>query len=476
MRSFGPWLACCFAAGLPALAADQWIKLTSPPFTMYTSNGKGTAVEALRTFEEARDFFAANSPSKSAPDVPVEIIAFKSEKQYEPYRANKGAFAYYQRGHKCDYIVMQQLGHDHLPAAIHEYTHLLVEHLGLHLPLWLNEGLAEVYSSLQSKGDKLMVGTPPPNRVDVLRVRGPLDVRVLLTVGRDSPYYTKPEPMAQFYATAWELAHMLLLGKEYREGFHQFLAQVSAGKPPEEVVAEVYHKNLDNVNIDLRTYLSSGSITVSLFDIHLDEKQLQPEIADASPLAVDLVLADLQSTHPETMEQARARLTQLESELPNSGDVEESLAYLAAQQGNSSEAKRHFESALKKGAKSPDLLFNYAAVLHARQAPSPEIIDVLQQAIQLKPDFYNARFNLGMEAAQQGDCKLAISALTGIKTVRAEHALPVFSTEAYCYWRLDNPNEARRLAEMAKQYAKTPDETKRVQNLLDQLNRVNPPQ
>lgn len=462
------------AITLPANAGEHWIKLASPHFEMYTTESKAKATDALRTFEEARDFFAQRSPSKYAPDVQVEIIAFKSEKQYAPYRINKASVAYYQHGHKCDYIVMQQLGRDYLPAAIHEYTHLFIEHVDLHLPLWLNEGLADVYSSLQAKNGKLMVGSPPRPRLEAVRVLGPLDIRVLLSATRDSPYYTQREQMAQFYATSWELAHMLLLSHDYRGDFPQFLQQVSDGKPPEQAFANVYHKTLEDVNLALRSYLSAGSITVSLFDLPINENQLEPQMSDPPALETDLVLADLLSTHPETAQQARTRLMHLESELPASPDVEESLAYLAWQEGQLSNAKQHFEAALQKGSKSANLLYNYSGLLHTMNAPSPEIIKVLQAAIELKPDFTNARFHLGMEAVREGDCAVTIDALTGIKTVTPGQASSVFSAEAYCYWRLGNLSEARRLGEMAKQHAKTQDEVKRVQNLLDQLNRANP--
>lgn len=297
------------AAACPA--AEHWVKLSSPHFLMYTTNGPNKAVDALRIFEEARDFFAANTPARPMPGDPVEIIAFSSEKEFAPYRVNRSSVAYYQRGHKCDYIVMQQLGGTYFPAAIHEYTHLFIQHLDLHLPLWLNEGLADVYSSLQPRGGKLMVGSPPPARLDALRFLGPLDVRVVLNVNRTSTYYNNGRAMAQFYAQSWELAHMLLLGKNYRAGFPQFLAELSAERTAEQAFADVYHKNLDQVNSDLRGYLSLGSIPVSLFDIHLNEKQLKPAIATPSPLEVDLALADLLALHPETVEQARARLAQL---------------------------------------------------------------------------------------------------------------------------------------------------------------------
>jgi hypothetical protein len=106
----------CLLAAASAHSAERWIKLSSPHFLMYTTNGRQKAVDALRTFEEAHDFFAATSSSKPDSADCVEIIAFSSEKQFSPYRINPGAFAYYQRGHKCDYIVMQQLGREAMPG------------------------------------------------------------------------------------------------------------------------------------------------------------------------------------------------------------------------------------------------------------------------------------------------------------------------------------------------------------------------
>ena len=186
-------LACV----LPLNAAEQWLKLTTPHFEMYTTNGQAKATEALRIFEEARGFFEENSPTKTVPDVPVRIIAFKSEKEYKPYSVNRGAGAYYQRGNKRDYIVMQELGPDYSPAAIHEYTHLFIEHLGLKLPLWLDEGLADVYSSLQPKGKQLMVGAPPPGRLETFRSMPPLDLRMLLRINKESSYYNNPQQIGR---------------------------------------------------------------------------------------------------------------------------------------------------------------------------------------------------------------------------------------------------------------------------------------
>ncbi|HEX7362136.1 MAG TPA: hypothetical protein VF283_16725, partial [Bryobacteraceae bacterium] len=114
-------------------AAEHWIVLKTPHFEMYTTNSPKQGTKALKIFEQVRYFFMEVNPSKTAPATPVRIIAFRNEKQYKPYRFNEGAFAYYQRGRKCDYIVMQDISSEHYRTAIHEYTHLIVEHLGLHL-------------------------------------------------------------------------------------------------------------------------------------------------------------------------------------------------------------------------------------------------------------------------------------------------------------------------------------------------------
>src|SRR5579871_6336771 len=118
----------------PGTAADQWIKLSTPNFELYTTAGEKKGREAILYFEQVRSFFLEASPSKRAPEFPVRIVAFRSESQYKPYRMNEGSLAFYASGRNRDYIVMQDISSEHYPAAIHEYTHLAVKHAGLKLP------------------------------------------------------------------------------------------------------------------------------------------------------------------------------------------------------------------------------------------------------------------------------------------------------------------------------------------------------
>src|SRR5215471_8619825 len=115
-------LLAAFLILFPLSAAEQWIKLTTPHFELYSAAGEKKGHEAILYFEQVRSFFLENSPSKKAPEFPVRIVAFRGEKQYLPYRASESAFAYYASGRNRDYIVMQDILNDHYPAVIHEYV------------------------------------------------------------------------------------------------------------------------------------------------------------------------------------------------------------------------------------------------------------------------------------------------------------------------------------------------------------------
>lgn len=53
---------------LPSAAAEQWIKLETPHFELYTSNGEKKAREAILYFEQVRSFFLEAIPSKRVPE------------------------------------------------------------------------------------------------------------------------------------------------------------------------------------------------------------------------------------------------------------------------------------------------------------------------------------------------------------------------------------------------------------------------
>ena len=468
-------IVLCLLVTAPLYAAEHWIKLTTPHFEMYTTNSEKQATEALNIFEQVRAFFLQSSNSNPTAEARVRIIAFRGEKDYKPYRLNEGAFAYYIRSRKADFIVMQDISQEHYPAAMHEYTHLVVEHAELKLPIWLNEGLADVYSSLEPRGNQAMVGRPLPGRSDMLTQQKWMDLNALFEVGHDSPYYNEKEKMSIFYAESWALTHMLTLSNEYKSSFSKFMAAIAAGQPAAECFQSIYGKSTAQVTRDLHSYVNRSTLNAAIFDIKLSKSELEPEVSEPSELAVNLALADLLATQKRNNEEVSQRLTKLAADHPEDVDVQESLGYLAWSQGNAEKARDCFKFAFDHGTKNAEMLNHYASLLHESGASPQQILPVLQRAVELSPDDQIAWLNLASTTVAAGQYGVALSELTHVKKVKAEQAYAVFSMQAYCYLRLKAPQQARDLANRAQKYAKTPDQQSQISNLLRGIDSLEHP-
>lgn len=454
-RLFGATLVFTFISS-PLHA--EWIKLTTSHFEMYTTNPRAKALEALDRFEQARAFFDDNSKSATVTEEPIRIIAFDSERDFRPYSPNPGAVAFYERGDRRDYIVMRDLGPTAYSVAIHEYTHLYLEHRNLHLPLWLNEGLADVYSTLQIRDGQLIIGAPPPGRLQALTSAPLLELDILTGVDQQSPYYRQPALMRQFYSESWALAHMLLLGEQYRDGFEQLLQLLDTGASTEGSFGVVYGKTLSEVAADLQQYIRAP-LPFTSFDAHVSKREI-PELSSSADGEVEATLAELLSMQTGNAEEAQERLSGLAAESPDNPEVQKSLGYLAWRQGKVDEAKQHFKKALQQGSTDATMIFQYASLLHNSGAPASQVMPLLQRAVELKPDLYDAQFSLGMEAANEGQCGVALSALSAIPTITADHAFPLYAVLTYCNEKLGHAAEARHWGELAEQYA--PDSNKRA--------------
>jgi tetratricopeptide (TPR) repeat protein len=240
-----------------AFGADpRWIRMPSDDFEIYSSAGEGDTRLALQYFERVRAFFEqalGGSPQKADP---VRIIIFNSKKEYEPYRPNEFASAFYTQVAGRDYIVLSGANADVFPVAVHEYVHLVAQHGGLSLPPWLNEGIAEVYSTLKPLGDKVLVGSLIPGRMYALSREKWVPLSAILSAGHDSPYYNEKDKAGSLYNEGWALTHMLELSPQYGTGFSRVLEEIRKGTPSEQALEKTYGKPLATIERDLQGYLA----------------------------------------------------------------------------------------------------------------------------------------------------------------------------------------------------------------------------
>jgi Tfp pilus assembly protein PilF len=459
-----------FAAALPAFGVDQWVRLTTPHFELYTTEGEKRGRETVLYFETIRSFFTqAATTGNGITDFPVRIIAFKSEKQYEPYRPNNVAFAYYTSSRTRDYIVMQDSEPEHLPVAIHEYMHLMVHHLGLNLPAWLNEGWADLYSTLKPNGKQTQVGALIPAHVQRLQMDKWIDFDTLTSVDRRSPYYNESNRAGIFYAESWAFVHMLYLTPEYRPKFTPFVKAILQGKTAAEACRSALGKSSQEVFADLRQYFSRNQFYGMNFAVKLSKSEEEAELSPVSDVDSDIVLADLLATTGKR-EQAKAVYERLVKTNPDKAEITQSLGYLAWQQNDRTAAIQYFERAFAAGDEDPQMCFHLATLERAAGAPDDKVIPPLLRALKVRADYFDARLELAFTELNAKKYEEALAAFVQLRNVPQERAAAVFNGMAYADAQLGNLTEARSQAENARKWDRTEAENQQTDSIIRYLD------
>jgi len=461
-------IGVCLASPI-GLTTSRWTGQATAHFALFTPEPNAGAHELLERLERTRLFFEKMGWASKDLKRPLSILAFGSEKEFDAYRPNPAAFAFYQRTREGDFVLMRSLEPEHYSVVVHEYTHFIVEHSGLKLPLWLNEGLADFYSTMESREAQVIVGTPPPGREATLHGHDWIDWHTLVGVDHQSPYYRQADKMMLFYAQSWAFVHLLALNTEYADKFRGFLGNIPGNSTAEDTLSSTYHKSLQDLGSETEEHVKAKRLTPRAVDIDIRPGILQSaEVADSGKQA-EFALADVQALNPNGQEEAKTRLAMLAAKYPDDPSAEESLGFLAMRSGLKAEAEEHFEHAVKNHSTDPEVLFSLAHLKLAREGSSDEAIDLLQRAIAGNGSYYNALLELGFAAAKSQRFDLAVEALGKIPEPKPEHAFGVSYTLAYCLSELHLGSQARINAEQAAKIATNARDKKQSAELLAYL-------
>lgn len=307
------------SAGLttPSTATAEWIYASSPHFEVFTTGNARRARDTLNLFEQMRAFFAGHLGLTPPDGRLVRLIAFSNEEEFRPYRINDAAGAYYRPGPDRDYIVTQSLGAGAEAVLVHEYVHLLLARSGGRYPVWLNEGLAEYFATLQTSAGLATIGRAPESRWRALRWASLLSLDRLFAVTRDSPEYTTEYPARVFYAQSWALTHLLLTDATYRPGADRVLSMVRAGTPAATAMTTVYGKSTAQVLADLVDYVRADRFATRTVEFTPAAAGAPPRTRAVSAFDAGLVVANLLASGREHRSQARAAFEALARQQPD---------------------------------------------------------------------------------------------------------------------------------------------------------------
>lgn len=432
--------SCCALVSLVCAAsvfgADNWIKLKTEQFELFTNASERRGRELLGQFERIHGFFAKDTRSSAKPMLPARVVVFKGAKEFEQYRPNEVAAAFYSQGVDAHYVAMQASGDERV--AYHEFVHLLTAHRELNLPVWFGEGFAELYSTLKPVGKKVQVGHLIEGHFYVKRQEKWIPVGDLIQATHDSPLYNRRNHAGAFYAESWALMHMLNLSAEYRPQFGKFFLAILNGTSSVNAFQTVYGKTPAQVDKDLQAYFQSDRFFAGLFDEPLAGKvEIAPAEA-ASELEVEMLLANL-IARPATQAKAKARYEALISRFPESPEPHAGLGYLEWRAGRRDAARAQFAEAMKLGSENRRLLWDLAKLAQDDAAVSSAAAERL---LTLDPGHIDAKIMLAFHWLKSGKNKEAYTILDGVKQVSEKQAKNYLTALGHAADRIGNHERA----------------------------------
>src|SRR5688500_12163738 len=256
---------------LPPQTRDNWRSVRTNHLLVI---GNADA-EKLRQVAAWLEFFHsafARLVSRNVLDssVPTTVIVFRDDASFTPfnplYQGRPVDLAgFFQPGDDVNYIALSldPDNRDPFSTAFHEYVHLHLRDNVPDAPLWLNEGLAELYGSLQFSGNEALLGAPLSHYLRLLRANELLPLSTLFSIGTNSPHYNEQEKSGIFYGQSWALVHYLMLGASGTKGggqeqFKRFLQQVSSGETAAKALQDSFGMSLAVVENELAAYIRRG--------------------------------------------------------------------------------------------------------------------------------------------------------------------------------------------------------------------------
>lgn len=277
-----PVLAALAAFGLavpPALAQPDvaaWGAVATPHFEILTDAALERGAEIAVSLELFRSVFARLAPAlELASPAPTTIIAFRDESSYAPYKSRAdaadsrilGQFLSHPDGNYLTLDAGTRLVGS-FAVIYHEYVHYFVRHNFPGVPLWLNEGLAEYYSTFAVEDGVVHVGRPVDRHVRFLERDPDFSLYRLLEVTRESSDYHEGDKAGRFYAVSWALVHFLLSGGDARaDQIADFLLALQAGGDAGEAFEEAFDTRLGRLEEELRACVAAGDFPQASFKV-----------------------------------------------------------------------------------------------------------------------------------------------------------------------------------------------------------------
>ncbi|HEY3821545.1 MAG TPA: hypothetical protein VGL81_30470 [Polyangiaceae bacterium] len=270
-------LAGC-AQPLPPRTASQggsrWLALRTTHLLIETDLAEDDARSLSQTYETAyRELAAVVIPGAEGPRERAEIVVFRDEDEFHAFGSWRLGGFFFDRGpidlerHPTIVLYAPRYGallDDGHVTLLHELTHRLIHHVYGWAPIWMNEGLAQYFSTMRIDDGKVFLGEPPRWTVYNPDVLPPVSALLAMDyqhlTATDLPDdYTRTQKTANNYLGAWALVHFFRNGPDsYRGRFQRFVSDMNRGARAKEAWSSAFGDlPAATLEADYRSYLTA---------------------------------------------------------------------------------------------------------------------------------------------------------------------------------------------------------------------------
>jgi tetratricopeptide (TPR) repeat protein len=420
-------LAACFLlTASPVLAKDKWIQLSTKNLNVVSNASEDDTRELALKIEQFHFIFTKLFGIGTEGFLPVTVIAFKSDSSFKPFKPlyngkPSNISGYFQPSEDENLIALTTSGYSEerpLATIFHEYTHLLNSYTPRQWPIWLKEGLAEVYSTFDLKKNEVTLGAAIPSHVLLLRENKFIPLTALFNVGHDSPIYNERDKQNIFYAESWALTHYLMYGNGgvRKPQLIEFVKLINAGIDAQQAFTQAFKTDPATMEKELRRYIGNGSYQMITYKFSAIEGEKEVTVRPLTDAEVQFHLGNL-LMRTRRLDEAETYLKQAIALDANLARPYEGLGFIEMRRDHYDKALDYFKQAAMRDSKNFFAHYYYAEALQ-REAQggmsadtAAKMTNELRMAIKLRPQFAQSYYMLGfVSLASGGDLKEGLAA------------------------------------------------------------------
>lgn len=409
LRTFGFLVVLFTLCILSVSAKDQWITVRSQNFFLIGNASEKDIRKVAMQMEQFRATFRLLFPKTALSSAkPTNIVVFKSESSYKPFlprrkdgKADTGIAGYFQPGEDVNYITLSTEGEDEdtFKVIYHEYVHYMIDSSfgRSEIPAWLNEGLAEYYSTFKvENGNEVSIGYPILEHANFLAANGLLALGDLFNASNRDIHANGGRARHAFYAESWALVHLLMTtGRNAL--LSKFVAGLNNDLPPEQAFQAAFGTGYEDMEKQLRKYVSQGKFNYQILTLKeqlaVASGQTVTPIDDAQTNAY---LGDL-LYHSNRLEEAETYLAKALAADPKSVLANTAMGMTKVRQQKYAEAEKYLDAAVSGDANDYKALYWYATLIvrestkgllgsEIQPEKAKKAAELLARAIKIKPD------------------------------------------------------------------------------------------